>query len=117
RQEERKKNKNKFLPISNNPLLLRALLIILQYTVNKIRKEEYVLLYYYTNRAIREAEEDTPSGYNVKIMMLVQTDNGPTFQMASAIKAKQCKMPDESLSWEEFSQANYCMLNTMRQQD
>ncbi|KAF9218816.1 hypothetical protein BS17DRAFT_719493 [Gyrodon lividus] len=41
RQEEQKKNKNKFLPISNNPLPSRALLIIPQHAINKTRKGEY----------------------------------------------------------------------------
>lgn len=44
-------------------------------------------------------------------------DKGPMFQTSTSVKAKKHKVKDESLSWEEFRQANYHMLNTMRQQD
>ncbi|KAF8416240.1 hypothetical protein L210DRAFT_3656716 [Boletus edulis BED1] len=37
---------------------------------------------------------------------------GPTFQTSASVKVK-----DESLSWEEFGQANYRMLNAMQQQE
>ncbi|KIK71854.1 hypothetical protein PAXRUDRAFT_181726, partial [Paxillus rubicundulus Ve08.2h10] len=79
-------------------------------------KGDYVPLHYFTNRGICKAEEDTASTED-DILTLVQSDTGPTFQTSMSIRAKECKVKDEHLTWEEFSQANYRMLNAMRQQD
>ena len=116
KQEERKKYKNKFVLIPNKPLLAIALLLPPQHALNKLRKGEYVPLHYFTNKGIWEAEEDTMATED-DILTLVQSEARPIFQSAAAVKAKECKVKDEHLTWEEFSQANYRMLNAMRQQD
>ena len=116
KREERKKYKNKFVPIPNRPLSVTALLLPPQHALSKLRKGDYVPLHYFTNRGIREAEEDTASTED-DILTLVQSETGPIFQSTAAVKAKECKVKDEHLTWEEFSQANYRMLNAMRQQD
>ncbi|KAN0078389.1 hypothetical protein V8E55_010446 [Tylopilus felleus] len=116
RQEERKKHKNKFLPIPNNPLPSHALFIPPQHALNKLRKGEYVSLYYFTNKGIREAEEEAPN-LDDDVLTLVRSEKGPVFQSTAAVKSKDCKVHDEDLSWEEFSEANYRMLKAMRQQD
>ena len=72
--------------------------------LNKLCKGEYVPLYAFTNKGIREAEEDASDDED--LLTLVQTDKGPTFQTAATAKAKKHKVKDECLSWEEFSQAN-----------
>ena len=51
------------------------------------------------------------------LLTLVQMDKGPSFQTATAARVKKNRVEDEHLSWEEFSQANYCMLNAMTQQE
>ena len=116
RQEERKKHKNKFLPIPNNPLPSHALFIPPQHVLNKLRKGEYVPLYYFTNKGIREAEEEALN-LDDDVLTLVHSEKGPVFPSTAAVKSKDCKVHDEDLSWEEFSEANYCMLKAMRQQD
>ena len=116
RQEERKKYKNKFVPIPNKPLSAIVLLLPPQHALNKLHKGEYIPLHYFTNKGIREAEEDTAATED-NILTLVQSETGPIFQSAATVKAKECKVKDEHLTWEEFSQANYRMLNAMRQQD
>jgi len=37
--------------------------------------------------------------------------------MVASAKAKKYKVKDEHLSWEEFSQASYWMLNSLKQQE
>ncbi|KIK74997.1 hypothetical protein PAXRUDRAFT_19358 [Paxillus rubicundulus Ve08.2h10] len=98
------------------PLPATALLLPPQHTLNKLRKGDYVPLHYFTNRGIREVEEDTASMED-NILTLVQSDTGPTFQTSVSIRAKEYKVKDEHLTWEEFSQANYQMFNAMWQQD
>ncbi|KAG6373154.1 hypothetical protein JVT61DRAFT_6770 [Boletus reticuloceps] len=44
-------------------------------------------------------------------------DKGPTFQTVACAKAKKHKVKDEHLSWEEFSQAKYCKIVAMKQQE
>ena len=104
KQEEGKKYKNKFAPIPNRPLPAAPFLLPSQYMLNKLCKGEYVPLYAFTNKGIREAEEDASDDED--LLTLVQTDKGPTFQTAATAKAKKHKVKDERLSWEEFSQAN-----------
>ncbi|KIK76717.1 hypothetical protein PAXRUDRAFT_17998 [Paxillus rubicundulus Ve08.2h10] len=78
-------------------------------------KCEYVPLYFFTNKSIQEAEDD--SSRDEDLLTLSQTNKGPTFQTAASVKAKKHKVRDEQLSWEEFSQANYCMITVMKQQE
>ncbi|KIJ06983.1 hypothetical protein PAXINDRAFT_91156 [Paxillus involutus ATCC 200175] len=115
KQEERKRYKSKFTPIPNRPLPTTSLLRPSQHALNKLRKGEYVPLYFFTNKGIREAEDDGSGDED--LLTLVQTDKGPTFQMAASAKAKKHKVRDEHLTWEEFSQANYHMIAAMKQQD
>ncbi|KIK79827.1 hypothetical protein PAXRUDRAFT_16119 [Paxillus rubicundulus Ve08.2h10] len=114
KQEERKKYKNKFAPIPNRLLPTTSLLLPLQHALNKLCKGEYVPLYFFTNKSIREAEDDGSGDKD--LLTLVQMNKGPTFQTAASVKAKKHKVRDEQLSWEEFSQANYHMIVVMKQQ-
>ncbi|KAN0088657.1 hypothetical protein V8E55_005714 [Tylopilus felleus] len=114
-QEERKKYKNKLAPIPDKPLPPTSLLLPLQHALNKLHKGDYVLLYFFTNKGIREAEDD--SSGDKDLLTLIQTDKGPTFQTAASAKAKKHKVKDEHLSWEEFGQANYQMITAMKQQE
>ena len=114
-KEEKKKYKNKFTPIPDRPLLATVLLLPLQHTLTKLRKGDYVPLYLFMNKGIREAEEDGSGDED--LLTLVQMDKGPTFQTSALVKAKKYKVKDEVLSWEEFGKANYRMLNAIRQQD
>ncbi|KAF8415025.1 hypothetical protein L210DRAFT_3340732, partial [Boletus edulis BED1] len=55
KQEERKKYKSKFAPIPDRPLPRTSLLLPAQHALNKLRKGDYVPLYFFTNKGIREA--------------------------------------------------------------
>jgi len=80
-----------------------------------MRKGDYIPLYLFTNKGICKAEED---GLGAKDpLTLVQTDKGLTFQTSASVKVRKHKIKNEVLSWEEFGEVNYRMLNAMRQQD
>ena len=72
KKEEKKKYKNKFAPVPNRPLPATALLLPSQHALTKLRKGDYVPLYLFTNRGIREAEEDGSGDED--LLTLVQTD-------------------------------------------
>ncbi|KAG6372564.1 hypothetical protein JVT61DRAFT_7674 [Boletus reticuloceps] len=78
------------MPIPNRPLPARSLFIPPQHMINKLRKGEYIPLYYFTNRGIREAEEEAPNLDN-DILTLVRSEMGPVFQSAAATKANISK--------------------------
>lgn len=105
KKEERKKYKNKYGEIPNRLFLAMALLFPAQHTLTKLRKGDYAPLYHCMNKGICEAEKD--GSRDEDLLMLVQTDKGPTFQTSASVKAKKHKIKDESLTWEEFGQANY----------
>ena len=115
KREERKKYKNKFTPISNRPLSDATLILPPQHALTKLCKGDYVPLYLFTNKGIWEAEKDGSGDED--LLTLVQTDKGPTFQSSVSVKAKKHKVKDKVLSLEEFSQANFRMLNAMHQQE
>jgi len=77
RQDERKKYKNKYTPIPDRPLPPTALLLLSQHTLNKLRKGDYIPLYFFSNKGIQDAKEDTSGDED--LLMLIQTDKGPTF--------------------------------------
>ena len=84
-------------------------------STNSARATTYVPLFFFTNKGIQEAKED--SSGDEDLLTLVQTDKGPTFQTVASAKAKKHKVKDEHLSWEEFSQVGNCMIAAMRQQE
>jgi hypothetical protein len=113
KNEEKRNIKNKFMPIPDRPILSMVLLLPLQHALSKLRKGDYISLYLFTNKGIRKVDEDGSGDED--LLTLIQTDKGPTFQTSTSVKARNHKVKDEVLSWEEFGDASYRMLNTMRQ--
>jgi hypothetical protein len=116
-KEEKKKYKKKFAPIPNRPLPAMALLLPSQHALSKLHKGDYVPLHLFTNKGICEAEEDGSGDEDLLTLVQLETDKGPTFQTSASVKAKKHKVKGEALSWEDFAEANYRMLNAMRHQD
>ncbi|KIJ20698.1 hypothetical protein PAXINDRAFT_38932, partial [Paxillus involutus ATCC 200175] len=113
RQEERKKYKYKYTPIPNVAVPTETIIIPSAYTMNKLRKGEYCELYYFTNCGLAETENSPPS-LDDEALTLVKSENGThSFIALASVKAKVSLIKDEDLSWEEFSQANFRMVNAM----
>ena len=87
KKEEKKKYKNKFAPILDKPLPSTALILPSQHALSKLRKGDYIPLYLFTNKGIREAEED--GSRDEDLLTLIQTDKGPTFQTSASVKVKK----------------------------
>jgi hypothetical protein len=73
-----------------------VLLLPSQHTLSKLCKGDYVPLYLFTNKGIREADED--GSEDKDLLTIVQTDKGPTFQTSTSIKVRNHKVKDEVLS-------------------
>ncbi|KIJ62069.1 hypothetical protein HYDPIDRAFT_95128 [Hydnomerulius pinastri MD-312] len=117
KQEEQKKYKNKFTPIPDVAIPTETIFISPAHVSAKLRKSEFVALYYFTNHGFVDAKDSTPS-VDDDTLAIIQTEGGiPTFQTAASVKAKGCHVPDGSLSWEEFSEANHRMLAAMQDHD
>ncbi|KIK81067.1 hypothetical protein PAXRUDRAFT_156967, partial [Paxillus rubicundulus Ve08.2h10] len=115
KQEERKKYKNKYLPIPNTAVPMETIIIPSAYAMNKLCKGEYCELYYFTNWGLAEDESSLPS-LNDDALTLMKSENGThSFIALSSTKAKALLVKDKDLSWEEVSQANFHMVNAMHQ--
>ncbi|KIJ06246.1 hypothetical protein PAXINDRAFT_92309, partial [Paxillus involutus ATCC 200175] len=115
KQEERKKYKNKYLPIPNTAVPTETIIIPSAYAMNKLHKGEYCELYYFTNRDLAEDESSLPS-LDDDALTLTKLENGThSFITLSSTKAKASLIKDEDLSWEEVGQANFRMINAMCQ--
>ncbi|KIK80944.1 hypothetical protein PAXRUDRAFT_157292 [Paxillus rubicundulus Ve08.2h10] len=113
KQEEQKKNKIKFIPVPDISVPTESIVIPSSYTLTKLHKAEYCELYYFTNRGLADAETTTPS-FDDKALVLTKSDNGiHSFVSLSSVKAKSSLIKDEDLTWEEFGQAKFRMINTM----
>jgi len=91
------------------------LLLPSQHALNKLCKDDYVLLHFFTNKSIQDTKKNASGDED--LLTLVQMDKSPTFQTAASVKAKKHKVRDKHLSWKEFSQMNYCIIATMKQQE
>ncbi|KIJ06741.1 hypothetical protein PAXINDRAFT_91553 [Paxillus involutus ATCC 200175] len=117
KQEERKKNKIKFIPVPDISVPTESIVIPSSYALTKLRKAEYCELYYFTNRGLTDAETTAPS-FDDEALALTKSDNGiHSFVSLSSVKAKSSLVKDEDLTWEEFGQANFRMINAMRESE
>ncbi|KIK91074.1 hypothetical protein PAXRUDRAFT_13981 [Paxillus rubicundulus Ve08.2h10] len=117
KQEERKKNKIKFIPVPDISVPTESIVIPSSYALTKLCKVEYCELYYFTNHGLADAKTTTPS-FDDEALALTKSDNGiHSFVSLSSVKAKSSLVKDEDLTWEEFSQANFCMINAMHESE
>ncbi|KIK91859.1 hypothetical protein PAXRUDRAFT_148542 [Paxillus rubicundulus Ve08.2h10] len=105
-QEERHKNKSKFVP----PVILPS-----QISLHKLKSRAFCELWYFTNNGLADAETSGSSALDDNHLTLSQTPDGlPSF--IPAIFAKDYKAPivqDENLTWEQFREAALCMIDAM----
>ncbi|KIK76638.1 hypothetical protein PAXRUDRAFT_169271, partial [Paxillus rubicundulus Ve08.2h10] len=117
KQEEQKKNKNKFIPIPDISVPTESIVLPSLCTLTKLQKADYCELYYLINCGLANAE-NTITSLNDEALMLTKSDNGiHSFISLSSIKAKSSLVKDEDLTLEEFGQAKFCMINGMRKSE
>ena len=119
--EEKKKYKSKFAPIVDAPVPIGPVLIPSKVALTRMKKGEYVELWYFTNKGIRAAEKSaTRSSRNKNAFVFVhdEDDDTPSLVPASSVgdSFTSSLTEDKDLSWEEFRQATPRMIQAMVQE-
>ncbi|KAI6039374.1 hypothetical protein EDC04DRAFT_2542823, partial [Pisolithus marmoratus] len=115
-QEEKKKYCHKHAPVPQDAVILMDPIIILsQVAICKLQKGDYIELYFFTNKGLREAELTTCSTDD-DVLTLLQTGDGlHTFVPIASTCSKSTMIKDEDLSWEEFAEAAHHLTTAMRE--
>ena len=118
RAEEQKKNKKKFAPVINAPIPIGQVNIPAPVAATRMKKAEYVELWYFTNAGLRAAESSiVKSSKNDGSFVLIHDEetNVASFVPAAtvAISASSGLIEDADLSWEDFAEATPRMLSFM----
>ena len=118
RADERKKYRKKFAPIVDAPIPIGQINIPAPITISRMKKSEYVELWYFTNAGLRMAESSAiKSSKNNNSFVLIHDDitDTPAFVPAAsaATSASSALVDDEDLSWEQFGEAAPRMLAFM----
>lgn len=99
--EDRKKNPRRFVAIDPNlPVPLDNDFIPSNAILEKLRKQDHVLLWYFTNQTAADAEADmlNPSAFS-----LLPTDDGTVQLVPSAtVRNSRRAVKDRNLSWDDF---------------
>jgi hypothetical protein len=114
-QEERKKNRNKFLPYNKVPIANAIPKLPSPLAIRKLKKGDYVEMYYFTNKGLAEAEASSRS-VDDEAFSLTRDENGHhSFISVAAAKAKDTIIPDKDLTWVEVDEAAPRLLQAMRE--
>lgn len=113
--EERKKHKNKFLPIPDAKTPLEPIALPSKYTLKQMESGNYIELYYFTNQGIMDAKEVATAPSNGTYTWKQQEDGTSTIVDSTESKRglKTDPLPDDKLSWEQFFEATPRMLQLM----
>jgi len=118
RQEERKKNQNKYAPIRRAAVPSDPVILPSQYATRKLKAGEFCELFYFTNRGLDDASKSSMTTNPEALVMMPAADGLHTFVPAGAVRdSKTVVTKDENLSWEEFNEAAPRMISAMRVHD
>ena len=113
RREDRKKNKAKYAEIPNLMVPSDGIIFPSPYALKKLKKGDFVELYYFTNRGLEEAEK-TGLESDERLVLIPDGDAHSFAPASSTRSSKDSISKDEDLSWEEFLEAAPRMINFMR---
>ncbi|KAI6100516.1 hypothetical protein F5141DRAFT_988078, partial [Pisolithus sp. B1] len=85
--------------------------------VHKLHKGDFVELYYFTNKGLRNAELSMHSANDEALALLQMGDGLHSFIPLMATQAKGTITADEDLSWEEFAEAAHQLATAMRENE
>ncbi|KAG6372007.1 hypothetical protein JVT61DRAFT_8702 [Boletus reticuloceps] len=115
KQEERKKNRNKFLTYNKVPISTAITKLPLPIATRKLKKGDFVELYYFTNKGLAEAEASTRSMDDDALTLTRDEDGQHAFVPVTASKFKDTVIPDKDLTWAEFDEAAPRLIQAMRE--
>ncbi|KAF9231163.1 hypothetical protein BU15DRAFT_16354, partial [Melanogaster broomeanus] len=113
KQEERKNNRNKFLPYNKVPIASTIMKLPSPLATRKLKKGDYVELYYFTNKGLAEAEASSRSTDDDAFALTHDENGHHSFIPIAAAKVKDSIIPDKDLTWVEFDEAAPRLLQAM----
>lgn len=117
KQEDRKKNCNKFLPYNKTPIVVSVPKVASPLTMHKLKKGDYIELYFWTNKGLTEAKASTHSIDNDAFALTQDTDGHHFFIPIATSKAKESVIPDKDLTWSKFNEVAPHLLQAMKESD
>lgn len=103
-KEERKRNRNKYLPIPlDRGVPMQAQDVLATYALRKLEKGEYVELWFLTNDGLDSARRSNLH-HNQNTMVVTSNADGTT-SWEPAVQAPRGVVDDEDLPWEDFCTA------------
>ncbi|KIK78832.1 hypothetical protein PAXRUDRAFT_16663 [Paxillus rubicundulus Ve08.2h10] len=112
-KEEWKKNHNKFLPYNKVPIASTIIKLPSPLTLCKLKKGDYVELYYFTNKGLAEAEASSHLGDNDAFALTCDKNSNHAFIPITVAKVKDLIIPDKDLTWVELDEAAPNLLQAM----
>ena len=114
--KERKKLKNKFVPVPKAKALVDLICLPAKYALKHMENGTYVELFYFTNQGIADAEEVATAPSDESFVWKQQDNGTPSLVEASTAKRglKTDMLPDEKLSWEQFFEATPRIIQFMK---
>ena len=117
KKEERKKYCAKFLPFADVPPPSTIPITPSPLAPRKLRKGEYVPLYFFTNKGLADAQS-TSNSLDEEALALVPGDQGShSFVPIMAARAKQSIIEDQDLSWAQINESTHCFLKAIKEAD
>ena len=114
-QEERKKNRTKFLPFADMQISTATPVLPSSLTLRKLHKGEYCELYFFTNKGLADAQACLCS-MDDKALAITQDDHGlHSFIPVVAARAKHSVIEDKDLTWAQLDEATHCLLQAMKE--
>lgn len=113
-REKGKKNKIKFAPIPNKPVVSEPLVLPSLVAIRKIKNHQFCKLWYFTNAGLNEAERSASYSLDDNSLSIVPaTDGSHSFVPSAFARDKADVVRDKNLSFEQFSQAPVQMVKSM----
>lgn len=114
-QEERKKNRTKFLPFADTQISTSTPVLPSPLALRKLRKGEYCELYFFTNKGLADAHACSRS-LDDEALAITQDDQGlHSFIPVVAARAKHSVIEDRDLTWAQLDEATHHMLQAMKE--
>lgn len=105
RTEERKKNTEKYLPIPNRAPPTTPPEIVSTYATTRLRKGQYVELWYFTNDGLDYALQNSATLDEDAMVQTIDKDGRPTWVTTAASRESHAVKDDRHLDWEAFTAA------------
>ncbi|KIK73042.1 hypothetical protein PAXRUDRAFT_21293 [Paxillus rubicundulus Ve08.2h10] len=115
RQEEQKKNRNKFLLYNKVPISSAIPKLPSALTVHKIKKGDYVEVYHFTNKGLAKVEVSSRSLNDDAFALTKDNNSHHSFIPIAAAKAKETIIPDKDHMWAEIDEAAPRLLLAMKE--